>query len=144
LAALVVCGGYIMTLAEEARLPEDIRDHGHQISDHLVMSLTTASEIDGSCYLNHSCEPNAGFKGQIFLVAMRDIAKGEEATFDYAMVLRGKGARAYKLKCRCQTAACRGRVTDNDWKIPSLQQKYDGYFQWFLQEKIGSLNVGKS
>ena len=34
--------------------------------------------------INHSCEPNCGLLGQMLLVAMRDIARGEELCFDYA------------------------------------------------------------
>jgi len=33
---------------------------------------------------------------------------------------------------------CRGKVTFNDWKIPEIQKRYDGYFSWYLQEKITS------
>jgi hypothetical protein len=29
-----------------------------------------------------------------------------------------------------------GVITDNDWQRPELQARYDGYFSWFLQEKI--------
>jgi hypothetical protein len=56
------------------------------------------------------------------------------------MVLyRGKGVTPYKLACNCGAKNCRGIVTDNDWKLPDLQQRYDGYFQWYLQEKIDRL-----
>jgi len=36
-------------------------------------------------FINHSCEPNVGFAGNVVLVAMRDIEAGEELTTDYAM-----------------------------------------------------------
>src|SRR5688572_23198113 len=37
-------------------------------------------------YVNHSCEPNLGFlHGDPRLFAIRDIATGDELTFDYAM-----------------------------------------------------------
>ena len=36
-------------------------------------------------FINHSCEPNVGFAGNIVLVAMRDISTGEELTTDYAL-----------------------------------------------------------
>ena len=36
-------------------------------------------------FINHSCEPNVGFAGDIVLVAMRDISPGEELTTDYAL-----------------------------------------------------------
>lgn len=36
-------------------------------------------------FLNHSCEPNCGVKDLFKIVAMRDINKGEEITWDYEM-----------------------------------------------------------
>jgi hypothetical protein len=134
---LAVFGGYVMTLKEESRLPEKIRDYSHQISPEFVIGVIDDNRIQKVDYFNHSCNPNAGFKGQIFLVAMRKIKKGEEVTFDYAMVLsHAPGVELYKMKCLCGSTKCRGYVTEDDWKIPELQKKYRGYFQYFLQEMI--------
>lgn len=130
-----VCGGYVMTLAEEQKLPKKLRDVGMQIAENLVLTFTRTSDVDGD--FNHSCEPNVGIRSQIFFVAMRDIRKGEELVFDYAMVLyHGKGAKPYRLECKCGAPACRGVITDDDWQRPDLQEKYRGYFQYFLQKKI--------
>lgn len=95
------------------------------------------SQLENAVFFNHSCDPNSGFKGQMFLVAMRNIKKGEQVTFDYAMVLsKAKNVSFYKIKCFCGSKNCRGYVTEDDWKKPELQKKYDGYFQWYLQDKI--------
>jgi hypothetical protein len=83
-------------------------------------------------HLNHSCEPNLGIQGQIVYVALRDIKRGEELTFDYAM----NGDEPYEMKCRCGKKSCRGTITGFDWKNPELQKKYDGYFSWFIQRRI--------
>jgi len=134
---LTVFGGRIFTRAEEDKLPEGMQDYGLQISEEFVIGARCESDIECDDYFNHSCDPNAGFKGQIFLVAMKEIAKDEQVTFDYGMVLyEASGARRYKIDCFCKSEICRGSVTDNDWKLPDLQRRYDGYFQWFLQEKI--------
>jgi len=94
--------------------------------------------LEVASYFNHSCNPNAGFKGQIFLVAMRNIRKGEQITFDYGMVLHEikNLDKQYKLKCYCGSKKCRRFITFNDWKKPELQKKYFGYFQLYLQEKL--------
>jgi hypothetical protein len=39
----------------------------------------------------------------------------------------------------CGSPNCRGLITEEDWKIPELQKKYDGYFSWYLQEKIDGI-----
>ncbi|MEY8013773.1 SET domain-containing protein-lysine N-methyltransferase [Mycobacterium servetii] len=36
-------------------------------------------------FINHSCEPNVGFAGNIVLVAMREVTAGEQLTTDYAL-----------------------------------------------------------
>ena len=83
----VVLGGHIFNRDDELLLPENLRDNACQISPHLVIGALTEDELDAASYINHSCEPNIGFKGQIFLVAMRDIEPNEGITFDYGMVL---------------------------------------------------------
>ena len=70
---------------------------------------------------------------------MRDIAAGEEITFDYATVLCGDAdpvIGAYSLPCTCGTPGCRGTITSQDWKRQELREKYRGWFSWYLQEKI--------
>lgn len=134
---IAIIGGYIMMLDEAQKLPDKIKDEGLQIEENFVIGIKSESEIECTSYFNHSCNPNAGFRGQIFLVAIRKIKKDEEITFDYAMVLhKSKGVKTYKMKCLCGSKNCRGYITDNDWKKPELQKKYKGYFQWYLQEKI--------
>jgi len=134
---LAIFGGRVTHVAEE------IGDYGIQIDEDFV--IDGVSEHSGDFYedtffINHSCEPNAGIKGQIFLVAMRDIAENEGVTFDYAMCLHEtKGAPPYRMECLCGRINCRKVITDNDWKLPDLQKKYDGWFSWYLQEKINML-----
>lgn len=52
-----------------------------------------------SNYGNHSCDPNMG-KG---LVALRDIAAGEELTIDYARF----STKDWRMECRCGSKNCR-------------------------------------
>jgi len=50
--------------------------------------------------LNHSCEPNVGFGGNIVLVAMSDIEAGEELSTDYALFDDYEGS----MDCNCGRA----------------------------------------
>lgn len=134
---LLVLSGYVMTLREEERLPNGLGDNGIQVTDELSICASKKDELGGINFFNHSCEPNAGIRGQIFLVAMRDIETGEEVTFDYAMTLASsRNADPYRLTCLCGKKHCRGTITDNDWRDAKLQRKYRGYFQYYIQEKI--------
>jgi uncharacterized protein len=40
------------------------------------------------------------------------------------------------LDCHCGRPQCRGTVTGKDWMKPELQEKYAGWFCWFIQRKI--------
>ncbi len=131
---LAVFGGYVMTLKEEASLPKKISDLAHQISDDFVIGINDKGHYGPSDCFNHSCEPNAGFDGQIFFVAMRDIKPEEQITFDYAMTIGGK--EPYMLECLCGAKNCRKIITNNDWKNRMLQKKYAGYFQWYIAKLI--------
>src|SRR5262249_46311273 len=141
-------------LEELSSLAEEAQDTAFQVSDDLICTYATVEELciwDGSLggdYFNHSCDPNAGFRGQIEIVAMRNIAPGEQITFDYAMCLT---ARFGDMTCLCAAAACRGKITGDDWKAPELQRRYHGYFQPYIERKIDrilasglSLNVERA
>ena len=63
--------------------------------------------------VNHSCGPNTGLVtlgGGHFLVALRDIAQGEELTFDYSTSMVGEPVDIEH--CRCGARECRGVVSD--------------------------------
>lgn len=130
-------GGFVFENYEYKKLSEKLRGMPMRISDNLLIGSLKESELDSADLINHSCNPNAGIKGQILLVAIRDIDKNEEITFDYAMEMFGEPKLT--LKCNCGSINCRKNVTSEDWKIPKLQEKYKGYFSQSIQEKIDNL-----
>ena len=70
------------------------------------------------------------------LVAMRRIEEGEQLCFDYAMA----DTDPYdEFDCRCGTELCRGRFTGEDWMLPALWSRYDGWFSTYLQRRIDGL-----
>jgi uncharacterized protein len=136
---LVIFGGEVMRIDEIKDLPEGLQDFPMQIEERFVLGCRRPSlgpeEPD---FINHSCDPNCGFKGQIFLVAMRDIRKDEEITFDYAMVVSESQGSAvvFEMDCACGSPLCRGSITENDWRLPDLRARYAGFFSQYLQERI--------
>jgi len=75
-------------------------------------------------YINHSCQPNCSVRIErpaIYLVALRDIDKGEEVTFDYAEIYDP----SWQMACRCETPVCRGiirgRATGTGFKPPAMR-----------------------
>jgi hypothetical protein len=134
----VVKGGYILAREQRDRIGEELGPAEIQITEDLFIGPTTSAEREGGMmHLNHCCEPNLGLQGQIVFVAMRDIAAGEELTIDYAMT----DDEPYEMECQCGIEACRKLITGADWRKLELQQKYDGYFSWFIQRRIHSTKM---
>lgn len=104
-----------------------------QIYDNFWYVTFNRKSLEATDFFNHSCDPNIGIKGQVVLVAIRDIKPGEEITFDYSFT---EADPKYKFECYCGAKNCRKTVTGNDWKIPGFQKKYFDYFSSYIQEKI--------
>jgi SET domain-containing protein len=126
------CGRYCRDIelkdlpAEELNYTLQVDDNKHQIA--FVFGVREPAD-----YTNHSCSPNAGFLGAEQLRAMKDIKKGEEITFDYAMC---ENSSNMDISCECGAPLCRGKVRDGDWRKEDLQARYGDYFSAYLLEKI--------
>jgi hypothetical protein len=72
--------------------------------------------IDGEgigAYLNHSCDPNCEvdeIKGHVWILALRDIAPGEELLWDYNLYDDEGPA-----PCHCGSRKCRGTMYSREW-----------------------------
>ena len=93
-----------------------------------VSELAEGTAVDGP--LNHSCDPNVWFVGDV-LVTRRVVAADEELTYDYST-----GSTEVTLFCHCETYRCRQAIAGDDWRIPQLQQRYAGHFAPSVQQLI--------
>lgn len=98
---------------------------------HSDTDMTEQQKYEWHC--NHSCEPNVWFEDKDVIVAMRDIAKGEELFYDYAL---SESNDFIQLDCLCGSAQCRGRVTGKDYRLPELQARYGRHFMPYILAKI--------
>jgi hypothetical protein len=73
-------------------------------------------------------------------MAMREIQAGEEITYDYAMVMHSnpESATYWTMRCRCGSPHCRGTIAKDVWLRPELQTRYNGWFNWHLQQKANA------
>jgi len=71
-------------------------------------------------FVNHSCNPNSGLKNSTTLVAIRDISKGDEITFDYSTCVGDE----WKMKCLCKSKNCRKIIKAFRYLPKSLKKKY--------------------
>lgn len=104
--------------------PEALRRHPHDPSQpdhtfyfHLSDELVIDGNVNGNAskWINHSCDPNIEAddeSGQVYLLALRDIAPGEELFFDYGLVIEERYTPALKkrFECRCGARKCRGTM----------------------------------
>jgi uncharacterized protein len=130
---VAIKGGHVVDTATLRSLPQQLQNSDVQIADgfHLV-ALEEAEYEPVMLFLNHSCEPNVGFAGNIVLVAMRQIRPGEELTTDYALFDDYDGT----MQCGCGTASCRRMIGGRDWRLPQLQAKFGDYFSAYLLRRI--------
>jgi uncharacterized protein len=130
---VAIKGGHIMTTAAVRSLPERLQNSEIQIASGFSLVAVEEAEYEPvMLFLNHSCEPNVGFAGNIVLVAMRDISAGDELTTDYALFDDYDGA----MECRCGTPSCRGIIGGRDWQRADLQRKYGSYFSSYLLSRL--------
>ena len=84
-------------------------------------------------YINHSCDPNCEvdiIKGKIWIIAIKDIKKGDELSYDYGF---GYDADFRQFPCKCGSKNCCGYIVRDDqrWRI---NRKYS-------KTKQGRLNI---
>ena len=127
---LAAWGGEVVHRERLRHLPSALTRISVQIEEELFLVPSAEGPAD---WINHSCEPNAGLRGQVTLVALRDIVPGEEICYDYAM---SDGSDYDALDCCCGTANCRGRVTGQDWRLSALMAAYAGFFSPYLERRI--------
>lgn len=70
-------------------------------------------------YINHSCNPNCEvdiIKGKIWIIAIKDIKKGDELSYDYGF---GYDADFRQFPCKCGSKNCCGYIVRDDqrWRI---------------------------
>jgi hypothetical protein len=83
-----------------------------------LFELDENHDIDGavggndSKFINHSCDPNCEpdiRDGKIFITSIRDIAPGEELSYDYSFDFTEDNT-----PCKCGSPKCRGYIVAED------------------------------
>ena len=97
-----------------------------------VQVVRPAGPVHEDGMVNHACDPNVGWDGEV-LVTLRDIEAGEELLVDYAM---STADPSWFLRCHCASARCRQMVEGTDWRIPQLQRRYAGHWSPDVQRLV--------
>ena len=76
-------------------------------------------------FVNHCCDPNAGgcvIDGHdVRLIATRDIAIGEQITFDYSTTMDEDD---FEFDCLCGSSQCRGLIRDFKHLPANIKARY--------------------
>ena len=91
-----------------------------EANNPFIFTLNDHHDLDGNVdwnparFLNHSCSPNCDAEvqdGRIWIVANRDIAAGEELTFNYGFDLEDY----LDYPCRCGSPNCVGYIVAEEF-----------------------------
>jgi SET domain-containing protein len=94
---------------------EEADEHYAEQEETYLFGLADGNRvIDGygtAAFINHSCDPNCEASeddsGRVWIVAVRDVAAGEELTYDYGLY---DGDENDPSPCVCGAKTCRGTL----------------------------------
>jgi SET domain-containing protein len=103
----------------DARYDDEQVEHPHV----LLFTVDKRTVIDAGVggnearYINHSCAPNCEAiieRRRVYIEALRDIAVGEELTYDYRLEREGWYEPEWEQRyaCRCGATTCRGTMLE--------------------------------
>ncbi|MDP2815208.1 MAG: SET domain-containing protein-lysine N-methyltransferase [Rectinemataceae bacterium] len=117
---------------ESERRADEVIERAKADKNHgavYIFDLNRRRDIDGNVpyntakYINHSCHPNCEIHdlyGHIWIVALRDIRKGEEISYDY-----GYDYESYEdHPCLCGTEVCVGYIVAKKHRARIRRKKY--------------------
>jgi SET domain-containing protein len=122
---LIEYAGERLTMAEaEARYPDVAGARHHtflfaleDVVDGEDVEVVVDASVNGNeaRFLNHGCAPNCDVvveDARLWIETLRDVAPGEELTYDYAFVLPERHTPAAKRRypCACGAPSCRGTM----------------------------------
>ncbi len=112
---------------------QENNEHALQIDEKKFIG--TSENIDD--FINHCCKPNCFIKfdnDEIFLVALRDIAIGEELSFDYHTTEFDLGKDSFV--CNCSSKNCIGVVKGFKYLTANQRIQLKPFLSPFLQTKL--------
>lgn len=125
---IAVFDGEIYKAKKASDIPNDppiyAQDHAIQFAEDRYRDSRGIAR-----FASHSCEPNCGIKDKFKIVAMRNIKKREEISFDYDM----SEDSDWRMRCKCGNKNCR-KIIGSYSALPSkIKEKYKGYISTYLQ-----------
>eukprot|EP00741_Cyanophora_paradoxa_P007710 tig00001187_g7459.t1 len=116
-----------LILASHSHMKRNWPKHYYEMYEHYAWKVSEGvfalcSSLDPERWqpINHSCDPSCWMEG-LNLVARRPLRRGEEVTMDYSTMYT---SFPVDFKCACGAAACRGRLTGEEYKQAWFIERY--------------------
>lgn len=102
------------------------KNNKHDDGAVYIFTLNKTHDIDGNVswntakWINHSCDPNCeteNIRGHIWIIALRDINKGEEISYDYGYDIDNYDEHP----CHCGSEHCIGYIVSEKQR-PKLKK----------------------
>ncbi|MEK7586202.1 MAG: SET domain-containing protein [Patescibacteria group bacterium] len=82
-------------------------------------------------YFNHSCDANTAILGHVTVIALRNIKKGEEVTFDYSTT---EADIFWQIRCHCKEKNCRKTIKSIQFLPEKDYKHYMPYIPIYFQK----------
>lgn len=122
--------GELVVRGKKLKIVSERTDYSFQVDLNIHVQQNTPARL-----INHSCDPNLGVKNNFLggydFISLRNIASGEELTWDYAMT--ELISIAIKKYCECRTNACRGIIGGFLCLPLEVRKKYGSFIADYLR-----------
>ncbi|HLC78703.1 MAG TPA: SET domain-containing protein-lysine N-methyltransferase [Candidatus Nanoarchaeia archaeon] len=112
--------GRLFKSKELLKIFDPSQDYYIQIGKNLYVG-PSGMEDD---FINHSCDANSVLlikKQKAFLIALKNIKKGQEITLDYSITMLNDN---WKIDCSCGSKNCRKIIKEFKYLPKNVQEKY--------------------
>ncbi|MEI8175052.1 MAG: SET domain-containing protein-lysine N-methyltransferase [bacterium] len=97
-------------------------------------------EKEYSVFFNHSCNPSTAIKGKVTVVALHNIKKDEEITFDYSTT---EGDIFWSMRCNCGEKNCRKVIKSIQFLPSSIFRRYSSSIPKYYKMIYRKFNFNK-
>lgn len=94
-------------------------------------------EKDIGYFMNHSCDPSAWYIDDEAMEARRELAPGEEITYDYCTC----DIHDQYFECQCGSPNCRRQLSAGDWKL--MKPVYGEHYLSYINQLEKRLDGGE-
>jgi hypothetical protein len=120
-AERIAAGAEILRFEGPELTLREVRAKGDAAANTLQIGVNRYLDLaEPGRLVNHSCDPNAGIRDAVRLIALQNIEPGEEIRFDYSTTI----SDGWTMPCLCASRRCRGLVTAFQLLPAELQQRY--------------------